>query len=246
MKRMFLLVWAAASLVSLTPLQGLAAELRAIHFVAEAWEGTTNADGTGLCWELLRKVYDPVGIQVEFEIMPYLRAVKIVQAKEADAAVGAYLNEYEGVLFSKWHFAFDVVAAIFKKGKVAAWEGEKSLSGNIGWMRGYAFDQYLQITPKFFEVDRRESGLKMLEAGRLDFFIDDEEELVELLNQGIIRKDDYQLGKILTLNLYLTYADNDRGRELRRIFDERMSVLVKSGELKPLYERWKFAYPFDE
>ena len=38
MKRMFLRVWvwAAASLISLVPLQGLATEHQAIHFVSEA------------------------------------------------------------------------------------------------------------------------------------------------------------------------------------------------------------------
>lgn len=246
MKRIFLLFWAAASLISLTPLQGLTAELRAIHFVTEAWDGMTNADGTGLCWDLFRKIYEPSGIRVEFEIMPYARATKLVQTKEADASIGAYLNEFEGVLFSKWHYTQDIVLVIFKKGKVAAWDGEKSLNGNIGWMRGYAFDQYLQATPQFFEVDRRESGLKMLEAGRLDFFLDTKDELLDALKQGVIKQDDYQIETILKLNVYLTFADNERGREFVKLFDDRMAEFVKSRELLPLYQKWGFEYPFDE
>jgi len=30
------------------------------------------------------------------------------------------------------------------------------------------------------------------------------------------------------------------------LFDQRMEQLVKSGELKPIFERWKQPYPFDE
>ncbi len=246
MRKIALFFWAAASLISLTPLQGLAAELRAIHFVTEAWEGMTNADGTGLCWDVFRKIYEPSGIRVEFEIMPYARATKLVQTKEADASIGAYLSEYEGVLFSKWHYTQDVVLAIFKKGNVAAWDGEKSLSGNLGWMRGYAFDQYLRTEPRFFEVDRRESGLKMLEAGRLDFFLDTKDELLDALKQGVIKQDDYQIETILKLNVYLTFADNERGREFVKLFDDRMAEFVKSRELLPLYQKWGFEYPFDE
>jgi len=29
------------------------------------------------------------------------------------------------------------------------------------------------------------------------------------------------------------------------LFDHRMETLVKSGELKPIFERWKQPYPFD-
>ncbi len=247
MKRMFLLVWAAANLISLMPLQGLAAEHQAIHFVSEAWEGVTNADGTGLCWELFRKIYEP-GIRVEFEIMPYARATKLVQTKEADASVGVYLNEFEDALFSKWHYLQDRVLVIFRKGTLVAWDGEKSLSGNLGWIRGYAFDQYLRTKPQFFEVDRRESGLKMLEAGRLDFFLDTEEELLATLKQGIINQEDYQIETVLKLNIYLAFAENERGRELLKIFDDRMEKLGKSRELFPIYQKWGFEseYPFDE
>jgi hypothetical protein len=29
------------------------------------------------------------------------------------------------------------------------------------------------------------------------------------------------------------------------LFDQRMDTLVKSGKLKPIFERWKQPYPFD-
>ena len=133
----------------------------------------------------------------------------------------------------------------FKKGAVTIWEGEKSLRGNIGWIRGYAFNEYLQTDVKFYEVDTRQSGLKMLERSRLDFFLDTEAELQEALQQGYIDPEAYQVEILLRLNVHLAFAENERGRQLRQIFDERMAELVSSQELQPLYEKWKLPYPFE-
>lgn len=223
----------------------MAEDISEIHFVSEAWENVTHADGTGLCWELFRKVYEPRGIQVRFEIVPYARATNMVQQKQADASVGVYLDEYDHALFSEWHYLRDLVLAIFKKGKVTTWDGEKSLSGKIGWMRGYAFNEYLQMEVNFHEVDTRKSGLKMLERDRLDFFLDTETELREALQEGHIDVDAFQVETLLTLTVHLAFAENERGRQLRQIFDERMAELAASGELRPLYEKWKLPYPFE-
>ena len=36
-----------------------------------------------------------------------------------------------------------------------------------------------------------------------------------------------------------------KARALMALFDQRMEQLVKSGQLKPIFERWKQPYPFD-
>ena len=215
-----------------------------INFLSESWEGITNTDGTGLCWELFRTVYEPVGVKVSFEIVPYARSVRMVQDEQADAAVGVYKDEFDKALFSEWHYLQDIVLVAFKKGKVAQWKGEESLSGRIGWIRGYAFNEYLKNNLKFYETDDRETGLKMLERDRLDFFLDTESELQAALAEGVVDPKDLQVETILKLNVYLAFADNERGRKLRKIYDDRMAELVKTGELKPLYEKWQLKYPF--
>jgi len=215
-----------------------------VRFLSESWEGITNTDGTGLCWELFRKVYEPVGIEVTFEIVPYARSVRMVQDKQADVTVGVYKDEFDKALFSDWHYLQDIVLVVFKKGAVAEWKGEDSLSGRIGWIRGYAFNEYLTKEVKFYETDDRETGLKMLERDRLDFFLDTEAELKAALEAGVVDPKNLQVETILKLNVYLAFADNDRGRKLRKIFDDRMAELVKSGDLKPSYEKWGLRYPF--
>lgn len=219
-------------------------EIDKVRFLSESWEDITNTDGTGLCWELFKKVYEPVDIEMTFEIVPYARSVRMVQDKLADVAVGVYKDEFDKALFSDWHYLQDIVLVVFKKDKVAEWKGEESLAGRIGWIRGYAFNEYLEKEVKFYETDDRETGLKMLELDRLDFFLDTESELRAALDAGVVDPKDLQVETLLKLNVYLAFADNERGRKLRGIFDDRMAELVKSGELKPLYEKWGLRYPF--
>ncbi len=234
--------------VFMIPVSGFTAEsdLKEIHFVSESWEGITNQDGTGLCWELFRRIYEP-DIRMKFETLPYARSAHMVQTGQTDAVVGVYRDEFDGVLFSQWHYLQDIILVIFKKGAVEKWEGEKSLRGNTGWMRGYAFNEYLQARiEKIYETDSRESALKMLEKGRLDFFLDTEQELNEALKKNIIPVENFQVETIFRLNVYLAFAENEKGQKLMNVFDEKMEILVKSGELKPLYKKWNKKYPFDE
>ncbi|MNJ04757.1 hypothetical protein D3C73_1656630 [compost metagenome] len=51
---------------------------------------------------------------------------------------------------------------------------------------------------------------------------------------------------IAELPLYLCFAKTPAARSLMALFDQRMAQLVKTGELKPIFEHWKQPYPFDE
>lgn len=68
-------------------------KLTSIDVVAQEWTGQTNADGSGLYFELLKKIYTPVGITVNTSIVPFDRAVMMLRQKCADASVGFYSAE---------------------------------------------------------------------------------------------------------------------------------------------------------
>ncbi|MEZ0199812.1 ABC transporter substrate-binding protein, partial [Pseudomonas qingdaonensis] len=42
-----------------------------IHLVSEEWLDYTNADGTGVAWDVLRKVFEPAGVEVVTQSAPY-------------------------------------------------------------------------------------------------------------------------------------------------------------------------------
>ncbi|MCY1383167.1 hypothetical protein D9M69_712640 [compost metagenome] len=97
----------------------------------------------------------------------------------------------------------------------------------------------------FDEVQRRTGIESMLIHNRADFYIDALTEVDEVIKRA---KDPSQLRRthIAELPLYLCFAKTSKARALMALFDQRMEQLVKSGELKPIFERWKQPYPFED
>ncbi|TWC11156.1 MULTISPECIES: ABC transporter substrate-binding protein [unclassified Pseudomonas] len=221
-----------------TPLPGK------IRAASEEWSDYTGADGRGMAWDILREVFEPEGVKLEIRSVPYTRSIGLVQRGEADAQVGAYRNETEGLLYPQWHYDVDHIYALGLASKPSP---TLETVGNyrLVWMRGYEYNAYLPNIRRFNEIHRAVGILPMLLHDRADFYID---ALMEI--QGVLAKADnpqqYKLSPLINLPLYLGFANTENGRALRALFDRRMEVLVKSGKLKPIFERWKQPYPFDE
>ena len=226
-------------------------KINEIYIESGEWNDQTNKDGTGLFWDIFRKVYEPVGIQLKYNIVPYSRSVHSVQNKKADAMVSAYPDEFSGGVFCDIPYLYDIVVVMHKKDKIEKWQGDQSLFGKVGWIRGYGYDQYLTSKVDFYEVDNHETGLKMLEAGRFNFFITAENEIDDALahakKHGYLNENDYEIvSPVMSLGLHLVFSDTEKGRELAKIYDERMKHLILSGELEPYYKKWATEYPIRE
>lgn len=236
--------WLAVLLLGGLAIMAQAAPPQAIHLVTEHWSGHTNPDGSGLAFDLLRKVYEPAGVRVEFRIVPYTRSIGLVQRAEADAFIGSYYRETEQVLYPRWHYDADQISALG-----LASQPQINLDNlgrfRLAWARGYGYDQYLPNVREFREVHRRGGILAMLERGHADFFIDALTEVQDVLGQA---EDPtrYRITDLTRLPLYLGFADNAQGRALAEVYDRRLERLVRSGELRPLFRRWKAPYPFDK
>lgn len=213
-----------------------------IMLASEEWNDYTNKDGTGLAWDVLRQVFEPAGIKVQTRSVPYTRSVGLAQRGEVDGWVGSYRDEAEGVLYPHWNFDSDHIYAL---GLASTPAPTVATLGNyrLAWVRGYKYEEYLPNVHRFNQIERRDGILPMLEHARADFYIDALTEAKYVLSQA----DDpskFALTPIAELPLYIGFADNERGRGLMAVFDQRMAALVKSGELKPMFERWKQPYPF--
>lgn len=237
MKTALLALWlllSGAAVAALAPAQ--------VRLVSEQWQAYTNADGTGLAWDVLRQVFEPAGVRVVAQSAPYSRAIGLVRRGEADAWVGSYQNESPDNLYPRWHFDIDHIYALgLAKGPVptAATIGHYRLA----WVRGYDYARYLPNVGDGREVQRREGILPMLEHDRVDFYIDALTEIDYVIGQSD-QPQRFRRTHIAELPLYLAFADSDTGRTLRDLFDRRMEQLVRSGELKPIFERWRQPYPF--
>ncbi|MFI8645183.1 transporter substrate-binding domain-containing protein [Pseudomonas iridis] len=215
-----------------------------IHLASEVWEDYTAADGQGLAWDVLRKVFEPVGVKLDIRSEPYTRSVGLAQRAEVDACVGSYHEEFSDLLYPRWSFDTDHVYALGLASNPAP-TLETLGSYRLAWVRGYDYQSYLPNVQRFNEVIRRTGILSMLTHNRADYYID---ALTEI-NYVLSRARDPSLFRtthVVELPLYLCFANTAKARTLMALFDRRMDQLVKSGELKPIFEKWKQPYPFEQ
>lgn len=232
-----------AMLLSFAPWLAAAERVPAqIHLVSEQWLDYTNADGTGVAWDVLRKVFEPAGVKVLAQSVPYSRAVGLVKRGEADAWVGSYKEENADNLYPRWHFDMDHIYALGLASKPVP-TLENIGQYRLAWVRGYDFGSYLPNIQDSREVQRRESILPMLEHDRVDFYIDAAAEVDNVLGRAS-QPERFRRTHIAELPLYLAFARSDKAKALRELFDKRMAELVRAGELKPIFERWQQPYPF--
>ncbi|AZL66782.1 MULTISPECIES: substrate-binding periplasmic protein [Pseudomonas] len=213
-----------------------------VRLVSEEWLDYTNADGSGVAWDVLRKVFEPAGVKVVTQSAPYSRAVGLVRRGEADAWVGSYKEENDDNLYPRWHFDMDHIYALGLAGKAQP-TPENVGQYRLAWVRGYDYASYLPNVHNFREVQRREGILPMLEHDRVDFYIDAQTEVDYVLGQSP-HPERFRSTHVAELPLYLAFTRSEQGKALSALFDKRMAELVRSGELKPIFERWKQPYPF--
>lgn len=223
------------------------AEKETLTFVSEVWEDATEKDGTGLYFEIMRKVFEPLGYKVNTVTTTYSRSVYLVQTGKMDGFMGSYIDEQEGVLYPYWHFDAEKVSAAYKASVIPVWEGEQSLKGrSVGWVKGYDYDDYISTPMNIKEIKTRRQGLSMVYSDRLDVLLDGKVELEEEFEEGYVDKKHFVVSDVIDLKLYPAFAKNARGEKLRKIYDERFEQLLKSGELHALYEKYEWAdFPFE-
>lgn len=188
-------------------------------------------------------MFEPAGVKVRFESVPYTRSVGLVQRGKADVWLGSYQDEVDNAVYPKWNYDFD---QIFALGLASA---PVPRTDNIGqyrlfWVRGYDYQDQLPNVTTYREIQRRDGVLEMLQNNRADFYIDAIEE-IDILLSKTADKSAFRISKVAELPLFLGFAPNERGRALAALFDQRMTKLVRSGELRSIFVHWKKPYPFE-
>jgi len=212
-----------------------------IIMASEEWANATNRDGTGLYWDIFRAIYEPVGIKTKFIIQSYNGSVKLVKKNRVDAAVGIYPEPVQGALFSQYPFIKDYVLVLFKKNKLNQWVDQESLQNKkVAWIKGYSYDDYLDIPVFKREFSNRDNILRRLDSDQVDFFLDTRNDMESVLNKGIVEVSQYTVETVLELDRYLVFADSQKGKKLKQIFDNRFPHLVKSGEIERLFTKWNW------
>ena len=216
--------------------------ITSINIVTPEWQGLTNKDGTGLYFELLQMVYEPVGIKVKYEFVPWARAVIYVNSKTNDALLGSY-NTVDAY-FPEYPIDTEYTVAVYKNGIVDRWLGEKSIENKkVAWVRGYNYHRYLNVKVNFSEVNRSEQGWKMLMEDRIEFFLNSQNAIKKYVKKNDVDLNGIKINTVLVKNIYVRFSKTVKSKRLIEIYDKRMSTLIQRGKIQTLFKKWDSAYP---
>ncbi len=212
-----------------------------IIMASEEWANATNRDGTGLYWDIVRAVYEPVGIKTKFVTRTYNGSINLIKKNRVDAAVGIYPEQFQDGLFSRYPFIRDYILVLFKRNRLSQWTGQESLKHQqVAWIKGYAYDHFLEVPVHKREFSRRETILRRLDKDQIDFFMDTRNNMESVLNTGIVEVSHYTVETVMALDRYLVFANSQKGKKLKTIFDQRFPQLVESGEIERLFAKWNW------
>ena len=223
------------SLISLFSIL-FAVENKEITIASESWDGATNEDGTGLYWDIMKTVYEPLGYTIIKKHTSFKESEEMIRSGKADMYLGSYKDEQEFALYPKYCFDQDIIVAVVRTDAIDTWKGKKSLTGlKVGWLRGYHFDKYMGIETRDEEFSNRNNAFKLLNREHLDAFID----VRRLLRPYIVKKDvdmeNLTQKIILQLKVYPAFAKTKLGEELKNVWDKQMKRLIVTDEFKELY-----------
>ncbi len=211
-----------------------------IRIVTPAWEGQTNEDGTGLYFDIVRSVYEPLGIKMTYEIVPWKRAELMINRNDADAMLCAQRKKKR--LTPKYPMFVENTVALFKKENIKEWKGIETLRGKRAvWIRGYDLHmiaklKHLNLEPH--EVNEHRQAWKLIEKGTFDFYIDVLVDIDLYIRKNKPDMTPYQIEILDTSNAYMSFAKTGKSDKLIEIYDKRIMEIFKSGELKKMYEKW--------
>ena len=141
------------------------------------WIPYSRPDGTGISNDIIKAAYQSVGINVQFQVMPYSRILKMVEWGELPGGFNVPLDEEskKNFLFGKTPL-YEAVSAYYQStAKPLKAKSREQLihKERVGVVLGYGYgDHFLEAVRqgKILKEDSTSESinLKKLDAGRLD------------------------------------------------------------------------------
>ena len=196
---------------------------------ADEWRGYTHADGSGIYFELLNKIYPEY--QLQFKLDSFNRALTKFEQKNLDIIIGVYKEDLQHALFPNWYLDTEYpIKAFYDKKRFSINKLSDLSTLTTSWLRGYAFDRYLPKLTNSYLVDDVKLGFKLLANKRIDAFIDYSYNLPEEYQQA------FSSFEVLpSRHVYIAFQRNKHGKKLALQFDQKMTELRHSGELERLF-----------
>lgn len=219
---------------------------KSIMVLTSSWEGYTNTDKTGLYFDILNEVYGESAYQ--FTLYPWKRAQSSFSKGQGDILlIEGFDKDY--CLYPEGPLDADFFSAVHIQKKNPQWPGRAAAGSlRLGWVNGYDLNTYapeLKVTTEVNDIDQ---GIKMVLAGRLDFFIDYDQDLKDYINKNNLASK----GALVSATdvagdyLYLCFHKTESGKALRDVYQKRIKALQQTGALKAIFKKYNRLKNYDK
>ena len=221
-------------------------KVRTLRFVAPEWEGQTHKDGTGLYWEVIKAVYEPLGFKVRTNNVSWSLAMQLVEERSHfTAIVGEYDYSEHNLLFPKNAIDVEYLYVAYLKRNDIEWLGRENLTNKrVSWLKDYELMTTDNIDFTLVEYTQAKRGIQKLKNGEVDFFMDEENVLEENILANKYNREDFEIKMVPPgTDLFIGFSNRPDTKILRDIFDLRIDTLWKNGQLAGIYQKWEFDIP---
>lgn len=219
---------------------------------ADAWmpfNGEPAADRPGYVVEVARMIFEPAGVKVDYQLMPWKESLELARKGQVDAVIGANPTEAEGLLLPKHSAGMPRVGLFVKKDSPWKYENLQSLNSvRLGVIAGYSywesFDAYLKTNRSgkvvFFEGETPlNDGIAQLKSGKIDVMAETLAVFIWTVRSEGGSPADYRVAYLQAGEaIYMAFAKTAAGEKYAAIFDEGLARLRKSGELAAVLKRY--------
>ena len=216
-----------------------------IHIITPQWKSQTNMDGSGLFFDIIKAVYSPEGITMDFRFAPWKRCQATVNTGSADAMLCVWKSHAsaQNQLTPRYPIYVEQTAAVIKKASQITWWGMHAMDYKRAvWLRGYNYhtDPHMEGVQLslWHEVDSWEDAWRQLNLDRFDVYIDALIDLNNYIREKNIDENLYRIEILWREKAYVAFSNSERSKALIKIFDRQIMKLVESGDLARIYKKW--------
>lgn len=221
---------------------------------ADLWyphNGDPKSPAPGYMIEIANELFKAQGVDVNYETMPWERALTMTRNGEVDCVVGAATGDAPDFVFPKEALGRDQPIAFVKKGNAWKYSGVASLANvKVGVIEGYSYvadvDEYIEKNKGSANIQSvtgdtpLEQNIRKLAAGRIDVVI--ESRPVFLATAGKLGMSDTfaEAGAVGEANnLFIACSPKrDSSKRFAQILSDGIPMLRANGKLKAILAKY--------
>ena len=231
-----------------------AADAHILRVRADSWmpfNGDPASEKPGYVVELLREIYEPQGIKVDYQIMAWADALKAAAAGEIDAVIGANATEGAALVQPDQPMAEPEFAIFVRKDSTWTYKNLKSFDEiRLGAIEGYSYwpslDGYLKThTAPAVTFYNGDAPLKGAIQDLVDGKIAAMPESV-LVFFWTVKSTGHSFSEFrrayteISEPLFVAFTKNSQGKQFARIWDAGIGKLKQSGRFQAILDRYGF------